>query len=105
MARSSCAGATGRAGSQLLEEALRRGHHVTAIARNTAKIGERAGVDPALLFETLSKGSGDCEDYAIAKYFTLVAGGVPAASLPDSIMKPTALVVPLRRLRPDWLGT
>ena len=37
-------GATGRAGSQLLEEALRRGHHVTAIARNTAKIGERAGV-------------------------------------------------------------
>lgn len=31
--------------------------------------------------ETLSKGSGDCEDYAIAKYFTLVAGGVPAASL------------------------
>ncbi|MCP2069408.1 NAD(P)-dependent oxidoreductase [Pseudomonas laurylsulfatiphila] len=37
-------GATGRAGSQLLEEALRRGHSVTAIARNTAKIGQRAGV-------------------------------------------------------------
>ncbi|WP_053147041.1 NAD(P)-dependent oxidoreductase [Pseudomonas sp. Pf153] len=37
-------GATGRAGSQLLEEALRRGHSVTAIARNTARIGERAGV-------------------------------------------------------------
>lgn len=37
-------GATGRAGSQLLEEALRRGHHVTAIARDTSKIGERAGV-------------------------------------------------------------
>lgn len=31
--------------------------------------------------ETLSKGSGDCEDYAIAKYFTLVASGMPAASL------------------------
>ena len=37
-------GATGRAGSQLLEEALRRSHSVTAIARNTAKIGQRAGV-------------------------------------------------------------
>ena len=37
-------GATGRAGSQLLEEALRRGHSVTAIARNATKLGERAGV-------------------------------------------------------------
>jgi len=40
-------GATGRAGSQLLEEALRRGHTVTAIARNaTAKLSQRAGVTP-----------------------------------------------------------
>lgn len=31
--------------------------------------------------ETLSKAAGDCEDYAIAKYFTLVASGVPSASL------------------------
>jgi putative NADH-flavin reductase len=37
-------GATGRAGSQLLEEALRRGHSVTAIARDTSKLGPRAGV-------------------------------------------------------------
>jgi putative NADH-flavin reductase len=37
-------GATGRAGSQLLEEALRRGHSVTAIARDTSKIGRRDGV-------------------------------------------------------------
>jgi putative NADH-flavin reductase len=37
-------GATGRAGSQLLEEALRRGHSVTAIARDTSIIGQRAGV-------------------------------------------------------------
>ncbi|MGZ9740529.1 NAD(P)-dependent oxidoreductase [Pseudomonas sp. GNP012] len=37
-------GATGRAGSQLLEEALRRGHSVTAIARDTSKISQRAGV-------------------------------------------------------------
>jgi predicted transglutaminase-like cysteine proteinase len=31
--------------------------------------------------ETLAKGSGDCEDYAIAKYFALTATGVPVASL------------------------
>jgi len=31
--------------------------------------------------ETLDKGAGDCEDYAIAKYFTLVATGMPAAKL------------------------
>lgn len=37
-------GATGRAGSQLLEEALRRGHRVIAIARNTDKLGVRPGL-------------------------------------------------------------
>ena len=37
-------GATGRAGSQLLEEALRRGHSVTAIARHASTLGQRAGV-------------------------------------------------------------
>ena len=31
--------------------------------------------------ETFSKGRGDCEDYAIAKYFTLLAEGVPASKL------------------------
>jgi putative NADH-flavin reductase len=44
MSKIAIIGATGRAGSQLLEEALRRGHNVTAIARNTAKIVPRAGV-------------------------------------------------------------
>ncbi len=44
MSKIAIIGATGRAGSQLLEEALRRGHSVTAIARNPAKIGTRAGV-------------------------------------------------------------
>ncbi|EJM85567.1 putative NADH-flavin reductase [Pseudomonas sp. GM74] len=44
MSKIAIIGATGRAGSQLLEEALRRGHSVTAIARDTAKIGQRAGV-------------------------------------------------------------
>lgn len=31
--------------------------------------------------ELLEKGRGDCEDYAIAKYFTLVALGVPQSQL------------------------
>ena len=31
--------------------------------------------------EALAKGRGDCEDYAIAKYFSLVAAGMPAARL------------------------
>ncbi|MCG6573609.1 NAD(P)-dependent oxidoreductase [Pseudomonas sp. AF32] len=44
MSKIAIIGATGRAGSQLLEEALRRGHSVTAIARNTAKVGDRIGV-------------------------------------------------------------
>jgi predicted transglutaminase-like cysteine proteinase len=31
--------------------------------------------------ETLHKGAGDCEDYAIAKYFAVLAVGMPAARL------------------------
>jgi len=31
--------------------------------------------------ETLSRGAGDCEDYAIAKYFSLVAAGVAPVKL------------------------
>jgi predicted transglutaminase-like cysteine proteinase len=31
--------------------------------------------------ETLNKGQGDCEDFAIAKYFSLVAVGVPTSML------------------------
>lgn len=31
--------------------------------------------------ETLGKGRGDCEDYVIAKYFSLMATGVPQAKL------------------------
>ena len=44
MSKIAIIGATGRAGGQLLEEALRRGHSVTAIARNASKLGERASV-------------------------------------------------------------
>ncbi|TMM35801.1 NmrA family NAD(P)-binding protein, partial [Colwellia ponticola] len=38
MSKIAIIGATGRAGRQLLEEALRRGHSVVAIARNTDKL-------------------------------------------------------------------
>jgi len=31
--------------------------------------------------ETLARGAGDCEDYAIGKYFTLLAAGVPGVRL------------------------
>lgn len=44
MSKIAIIGATGRAGSQLLEEALRRGHSVTAIARQASKLGNRPGV-------------------------------------------------------------
>ncbi len=44
MSKIAIIGATGRAGSQLLEEALRRGHSVVAIARNTDTLAARPGV-------------------------------------------------------------
>ncbi|MDR2307643.1 MAG: NAD(P)-dependent oxidoreductase [Paucimonas sp.] len=44
MSKIAIIGATGRAGSQLLEEALRRGHQVVAIARDPAKLQGREGV-------------------------------------------------------------
>ncbi len=31
--------------------------------------------------ESLAKGQGDCEDYAIAKYFSLIAAGVPGVKM------------------------
>ncbi|MBN2990569.1 NAD(P)-dependent oxidoreductase [Pseudomonas cedrina subsp. fulgida] len=44
MSKIAIIGATGRAGSQLLEEALRRGHSVVAIARNVDSIAVQHGV-------------------------------------------------------------
>ena len=47
MAHIAIIGATGRAGGQLLEEALRRGHRVTAIARHaSSQLSGRDGVNP-----------------------------------------------------------
>ena len=44
MSKIAIIGATGRAGSQLLEEALRRGHQVVAIARDPSRLQGRDGV-------------------------------------------------------------
>ncbi|MBV6286319.1 NAD(P)-dependent oxidoreductase [Pseudomonas aegrilactucae] len=49
MSKIAIIGATGRAGSQLLEEALRRGHQVTAIARDPSRLQGREGVTPVAL--------------------------------------------------------
>ncbi|KMY85118.1 Rrf2-linked NADH-flavin reductase [Candidatus Paraburkholderia calva] len=45
MSKIAIIGATGNVGSRLLEEALRRGHTVTALARDTSKVQARAGVE------------------------------------------------------------
>ena len=51
-------GATGNVGSRLVDEALSRGHHVTAIARNTA------GVPPAKNLTPLNADAGVAESLA-----------------------------------------
>ncbi len=48
--------------------------------REDAEIWQRVDYWASPL-ETLDKGQGDCEDYAIGKYFALVAVGVPVARL------------------------
>ncbi|WP_407316254.1 NAD(P)-dependent oxidoreductase [Pseudomonas sp. nanlin1] len=45
MSKIAIIGATGRAGSQLLEEALRRGHTVSALARNVSSLAARSDVN------------------------------------------------------------
>jgi len=44
MSKIAIIGATGRAGSQLVQETLRRGHRVTAISRHASAAGARTGV-------------------------------------------------------------
>ncbi|AIG05313.1 NAD dependent epimerase/dehydratase family protein [Pseudomonas fluorescens] len=81
MSKIAIIGATGRAGSQLLEEALRRGHTVTAIARNTGAIAARPGLtvkqldalDAAALQQAIS---GSDVVISAAHFTTLPAGAV-----------------------------
>ncbi len=81
MSKIAIIGATGRAGSQLLEEALRRGHSVTAIARNTDKLAARPNVTikqvDALDADTLQQAiSGSDVVISAAHFATLPAGAV-----------------------------
>lgn len=81
MSKIAIIGATGRAGSQLLEEALRRGHSITAIARNTDKLAVRPGVSvkqvDALDAETLQQAiSGSDVVISAAHFATLPASAV-----------------------------
>lgn len=81
MSKIAIIGATGRAGSQLLEEALRRGHSVIAIARNTDKLAVRPGVSvkqvDALDAEALQQAiSGSDVVISAAHFATLPASAV-----------------------------
>ena len=87
MSKIAIIGATGRAGSQLLEEALRRGHSVIAIARHTDTLTARPGVtvkqvdalDAAALQQAVS---GSDVVISAAHFATL-----PAASVIDPVKK------------------
>ena len=81
MSKIAIIGATAPAGSQLLEEALRRGHSVTAIARNTDKLAVRPGVSvkqvDALDAEALQQAiSGSDVVISAAHFATLPASAV-----------------------------
>ena len=81
MSKIAIIGATGRAGSQLLEEALRRGHSVVAIARNTDALPARDGVTvkqvDALNAEALQQAVSGCDVVISAAHFaTLPASAV-----------------------------
>ena len=51
--------------------------------------------------ETLSQGQGDCEDYAIGKYFSLLVAGVPVTKLRLEARFSDALVAGLRAVGHD----
>lgn len=87
MSKIAIIGATGRAGSQLLEEALRRGHSVTAIARNPARLQGREGVTTLAL---------DVSD-AAALERALVGQDVVLSAAHFSGIKPQAIIEPVKK--------
>lgn len=78
-------GATGRVGSQLLAEALRRGHTVTAIARKASASPAQAGVtakDVDVLDATaLQQAVAGADAVFSAAHFT----GIPASAIIDPV--------------------
>ncbi|WP_191830970.1 NAD(P)-dependent oxidoreductase [Pseudomonas fluorescens] len=87
MSKIAIIGATGRAGSQLLEEALRRGHSVTAIARNPAKLQGREGVTSVAL---------DVSDAAALEH-ALKGHDVVLSAAHFSSIKPQAIIEPVKK--------
>lgn len=87
MSKIAIIGATGRAGSQLLEEALRRGHRVTAIARNPATLQGRDGVTTVAL---------DVNDGA-ALELALSGHDVVLSAAHFSGIKPQAIIEPAKK--------
>ncbi|MFJ4155921.1 NAD(P)-dependent oxidoreductase [Pseudomonas sp. NPDC089752] len=87
MSKIAIIGATGRAGSQLLEEALRRGHSVLAIARDPSFLQGRAGVTVQAL---------DVKDSAaLQKAVDGVDAVLSAAHF--STIEPHAIIEPVKR--------
>lgn len=87
MSKIAIIGATGRAGSQLLEEALRRGHSVTAIARDPSILQGRDRVKSVAL---------DVSDAAALEQ--AVAGhDVVLSAAHFSSIKPQAIIEPVKR--------
>ncbi|MDD2047925.1 NAD(P)-dependent oxidoreductase [Pseudomonas putida] len=87
MSKIAIIGATGRAGSQLLEEALRRGHSVTAIARNPARLQGREGVTSVAL---------DVSDAAALEH-ALKGHEVVLSAAHFSSIKPQAIIEPVKK--------
>jgi putative NADH-flavin reductase len=78
-------GATGRAGGQLLAEALRRGHTVTAIARNTAALAGQTGVTPKDVDVLNAAALTDAVKGADAVFSAAHFSGIAASSIIDPV--------------------
>ena len=87
MSKIAIIGASGRAGSQLLEEALRRGHSVVAIARNVEPIEVKPGVTvkqaDALNAEQLQQAVNGSDVVISAAHFTTL----PASAVIGPVKK------------------
>ncbi|WP_176517260.1 NAD(P)-dependent oxidoreductase [Pseudomonas faucium] len=87
MSKIAIIGATGRAGSQLLEEALRRGHSVLAIARDPSRLQGRDGVTVQALDVT--------DSAALQKALAGVDAVLSAAHF--ATIEPHAIIEPVKR--------
>lgn len=87
MSKIAIIGATGRAGSQLLEEALRRGHSVLAIARDPSPLQGREGVTVKAL---------DARDSAALQAAVTGVDAVLSAAH-FSTIEPQAIIEPVKR--------